>query len=88
MNQSIRKYLSEIGRKGGQAGCRKLTSEQARDMVRVREARKVFKEYYASCFWSFDPEYKVTLSDLPWVSEQLMKNGNRKAYWIGRKLCP
>jgi general stress protein YciG len=37
---NIKKYLAEIGRKGGQKSRRALTPEQARKMVEAREAKK------------------------------------------------
>ena len=40
MKESIRKYLSKIGRKGGKKSKRKLTSDQAKEMVRIRELKK------------------------------------------------
>lgn len=39
-NNDIKEYLSEIGRKGGKKSKRKLTSEQAKEMVRIREEKK------------------------------------------------
>ena len=63
-------YLSEIGRRGGRASRRRLSTESARDMVRVREAQRAFRELHAQCFWSEDPDYRVTLADVPWVAER------------------
>lgn len=40
MNEEARKYLAEIGRKGGQKSRRKLTKAQARAMVRARTAKR------------------------------------------------
>jgi general stress protein YciG len=40
VNTAIQKYLSEIGRKGGQKSRRTLTPEQARAMVEAREKKK------------------------------------------------
>jgi len=40
MDKQTRKYLSEIGKKGGQKSRRVLTKEQAQAMVRAREAKK------------------------------------------------
>jgi hypothetical protein len=37
-------------------------------MVKVREARRAFHDFYASCFWSYDPNYRITLQDVPWVA--------------------
>jgi hypothetical protein len=39
MNAVVRKYLAEIGRRGGQKSKRKLTKAQARAMVRARMAK-------------------------------------------------
>jgi hypothetical protein len=39
-NKAVTAYLSEIGRIGGQKSRRTLTPEQAREMVRAREAKK------------------------------------------------
>lgn len=87
MNKQIVRYLSEIGKKGGQKSRRKLDPQTARDMVRLREARRAFKKYHAQCFWSYDENYQVHLKDVPWVGEQLMKSGGAKLWALGAKLC-
>ena len=56
-------------------------------MVRVREARKAFRDFHSSCFWSSDPDYVVTLDDVPWVAEKLMQHGGRAGWELGAKLC-
>ena len=61
----IKAYLSAIGRKGGQISRRHLSAGDARDMVRVREARKAFRTFHAQCFWYMRPDLKVTLEDVP-----------------------
>jgi len=83
----IRKYLAEIGRTGGRKSRRRLDSDTARDMVRVREARKTFRRYRTRCFWSYRPDLEIGLSDVAWVAEQLMKHGDRAAWRIGARLC-
>jgi hypothetical protein len=87
MDHSVQKYLSEIGRKGGRKSRRALSPEAARDMVKVREARRAFARFKTSCFWSFDPTIKITLQDVPWVVEQLRKHGNRSAWETANSLC-
>jgi len=87
MNQEVRKYMAAIGQKGGKLSRRKLDADTARDMVRIREARRAFRRFFTECFWSHDPQYKVTLGDVPWVAEQLMKNGGMEAWKLGAKLC-
>lgn len=87
MDRSVRRYLSEIGRRGGEKSRRELSSEAARDMVRVREARRAFARFQTSCFWSFDPSRKIGISDVPWVVDQLRKHGGRAAWEAAARLC-
>lgn len=88
MDEKVRAYLSSIGARGGRKSRRRLDSDQAQAMVRVRQARRAYRQFHASCFWSYDPEYRVTLADVPWVAEQLMKHGGRDAWEKAAKLCP
>jgi len=82
----IQRYLAEIGGRGGRKSRRTLDPETARQMVRVREARRAFRRFRVRCFWSYDPAYRVTADDIPWVAEQLMRQGNREAFLIGARL--
>ena len=88
MDPQIKKYLAKIGRKGGKASRRKLSTEKSLEMLRVREARRAFRSFYSSCFWSFKKDLEIKSSDIEWVAEQLKKHGNRKAWLKARKLCP
>ena len=83
----IRQYLSVIGARGGRRSRRHLAPETARAMVRVREARRAFRRFRSTCFWSCRPDLPIGLDDVPWVAEQLMKHGNRDAWRTGTKLC-
>ena len=87
MKQEIKAYLAEIGRRGGRKSRRALDSETARVMVRVREARRMYRRFHTKCFWSFDPAYPIGPSDIAWVVEQLRKHGGRDAWEAARKLC-
>jgi hypothetical protein len=40
----VRQYFAEIGRRGGAAGRRKLTRQQARLMVAIREAGRTARK--------------------------------------------
>jgi hypothetical protein len=84
---AVKKYLAEIGRLGGLKSRRTLDAGTARDMVRVREARRAFRRFHAACFWSYRPDLTITLDDVAWVAEQLMKHGNRESWQIGARLC-
>ena len=57
-------------------------------MVRVREARRAYRQFHAQCFWSFDPQYRIGALDVAWVAQQLRKHGGREAWDIASKLCP
>lgn len=83
----VKGYLREIGRRGGRKSRRTLSTQQARDMVKVREARRAFRDFHSSCFWSTDPDYIVTLEDVPWVAAKLMQHGGRAGWELGAKLC-
>ena len=87
MKREVKSYLAEIGRRGGRKSRRTLDSETARAMVRVREARRLYRQFHAECFWSFDPDYRIGLSDIAWVAEQLRKHGGRDAWETARRLC-
>ena len=83
----IRRYLATIGSRGGRKSRRALEPDTARAMVRVREARRAFRRFRASCFWSYRADLRITASDVPWVAEQLMRHGNREAWRIAARLC-
>jgi hypothetical protein len=53
----------------------------------VREARRAFRRFRSTCFWSYRPDLVIGADDVPWVAEQLMKHGNREAWRVGAKLC-
>jgi hypothetical protein len=83
----IKRYLAEIGSRGGRKSRRTLDAETARAMVRVREARRAFQRFRTTCFWSFRPDLTIGPEDVSWVAEQLMKHGNREAWRAGTRLC-
>lgn len=56
-------------------------------MVRVREARRAFRDFHAQCFWSYDPAYRVTEKDVAWIAEGLMEHGGWRGWEIGARLC-
>lgn len=87
MSDPIREYLAEIGRRGGRKSRRTLDPDTAREMVRVREARRAFRRFRTRCFWSYRPDLEIGPDDVEWVAETLMKYGNREAWEIGRRLC-
>lgn len=83
----ISRYLARIGARGGRKSRRTLDPDTARAMVRVREARRAFRQFRTTCFWSAPPDLIIRSEDVPWVAEQLMKHGNRRAWQVGARLC-
>jgi hypothetical protein len=87
MDRRVSQYLSTIGRRGGRMSRRSLSPEQARQMVRIREARRAYRDFHTTCFWSFDPAYVVTISDVPWVIAHLRSHGARAGWERAALLC-
>jgi len=85
--KSIHEYLSEIGRKGGKKSRRALSKEDARNMVRVREAGRAFRAFHAQCFWYMPKQLKITAEDIPEIARGLRQNGGRQGFLLAEKLC-
>ncbi len=56
MDQRIREYLAEIGRRGGARSRRVLSADDARRMVRRREARRAVRAFETSRLAQRSPE--------------------------------
>ena len=78
--------LSRVGRKDGVRRRRGLSPDQARDMVRVREARRAFREFQTQCFWYLRPDLVVTLEDVPEIARGLRLHGGHKGFRIAARL--
>ena len=88
MERIVSEYMSRIGRRGGRASRRQLSSEDARRMVRIRQARRAYRLFHARCFWSYPPDLVIRAVDIEWVAERLKRQGGREAWLAGAKLCP
>ena len=87
MDETVKDYLKEIGRRGGKKSRRTLDAATAREMVRIREAKRAYRRFHALCFWSYPPDLEIGADDVAWVAETLMKQGNRAAWEAGMRLC-
>jgi len=83
----LREHLSRLGRKGGRVSRRQLPPDEARALVRIREAGRAYKRFHTQCFWSFDPKLRITRVDVPWVAERLMTFGGPAGFELGARLC-
>jgi hypothetical protein len=54
---------------------------------RLELARRAFKEFYAQCFWSSDPNHIVEEQDLPWIIRELRHYGGAKGYQAVAEIC-
>ena len=77
-----------VGRRRDHGSRRRFDPEIASERVRVREARRAFRKFYATCFWSYRPELEIGLNDVEWVAETLRRNGNLEAWRVASRLCP
>jgi hypothetical protein len=77
---------AEAGRLGGMRSRRTLNVEQARAMVCVREARKLFRSHFDQCFWWSRPDLAIGLDDVAWVADGLRKHGGREAWRAAARL--
>ena len=87
VNSVVSQYMAEIGRTGGRKSRRQLDRDQARLMVRIREARRAYREFHGRCFWSSPPDFRVREQDLPWVIEQLRRHGGQSGWERAERLC-
>ena len=77
---------AEAGRLGGLRSRRTLSAESARAMVCVREARKLFRANYLTCFWWARPDLLLRLQDVAWVADSLRKHGGRSEWRAAARL--
>jgi hypothetical protein len=54
---------------------------------KVALANRVFHEWFARCFWSWNPSAVITERDLPQVIQDLRANGGHAGYRIAAQLC-
>ena len=85
---TLRQHLRTIGRRGGLRSRRRLDPEAARDMVRVREARRAYHRFHTYCFPAFPADLRITREDLAWVADRLRRLGDARAQRIADKLEP
>ena len=55
-------------------------------MVGVREARKLFRNNYLTCFWWARQDLIIRAEDIAWVADGLRKHGGREAWRAAAKL--
>ncbi|OGV67346.1 MAG: hypothetical protein A2498_06385 [Lentisphaerae bacterium RIFOXYC12_FULL_60_16] len=86
-DSSVREYLAQIGRKGGMKSRRRLSTEDAKNMVRLRDAKRAFNMFYSQCFWYMREHMDITLADVPEIVRGLRQNGGRQGFLLAARLC-
>ncbi len=56
-------------------------------MVRVREARRAFREFHTQCFWFLRDDLPITTDDIPEIVRGLRQNGGRRGFLLAARLC-
>ncbi len=54
---------------------------------RLELARKAFKEFSATCFWSWPEDAQITEETIPLIVRGLRLHGGHKGYRIAAQLC-
>lgn len=54
---------------------------------RLALLNEVYQKYHTRCFWSYRKEHELSLSDMDWVKQKLLKYGGRTVLLDYQKLC-
>ncbi len=64
-----------------------VETEQDKRAKRIELARKAFRDFFARCFWSSDPDLEIGEEDIPFVIRGLRYYGGHEGYKIAGELC-
>ncbi len=91
----------EMGRKGGKARMKSLSSAQRSELARrgaearwaaknqrLALAREAFRRFHSRCFWYADPKLEIATGDLSFVADGLRKYGGREEYLVAAGFDP
>jgi hypothetical protein len=56
--------------------------------TKVDEAQRLFREYHARCFWSYQPDSVITEEKIEWVREGLRRHGGMPGWNAAKTLNP
>jgi hypothetical protein len=62
-------------------------ADEAARQRRLALAQQAYRDFFAQCFWSSDPDHRVQEQDLPWIIRNLRENGGHRGYRIVAELC-
>jgi len=52
---------------------------------RLELARRAYREFHASCFWSYREDAEITEEKIPWVMQKLREHGGLRRHFGGLK---
>jgi hypothetical protein len=55
--------------------------------TRLELARRAYREFHASCFWSYREDADITEEKIPWVARKLREHGGLRGYRVAAMLC-
>ena len=55
---------------------------------RIKQARAIYCEFHARCFWFLRKDLLPTAADLPEIARGLREHGGRRGYKLASRLCP
>jgi hypothetical protein len=64
-----------------------MSKNQDRQQRRLDLARKAFNDFFAQCFWSWQPNAEITEQTIPLIIRALRLHGGHKGYRIASELC-
>lgn len=59
---------------------------QAPVSARVELARRLYKEFYAACFWHLKPDLEITETTVPLIVKGLRAHGGRRGLLAATRL--
>lgn len=62
------------------------TAPAGPEETRVELARRLFREYYVSCFWHLRPDLEITEATVPLVVKGLRNHGGRRGFLASARL--
>ena len=62
------------------------TGSEQRPVSRIELARRLYREYYAACFWHLKPTLVVTEEMIPIILRGLRAHGGRRGFLAAAQL--
>ncbi len=57
-----------------------MMASEEKTRAMLQRAQRLFKQYYAACFWHLKPDLVVTEALIPIIVKGLRKHGGRSAF--------